>query len=69
MLSSFDCIMLCLMLLLIIQDTARFGLIYAIAFVFWNLTHNSDSQSANMLLERRDNPYFNVVLSMTTATV
>ena len=31
-----------------------------------NLTNSSESQSASMLLGRRNNPQFNVVLSKTT---
>ena len=45
---------------------AKFGLRDAIVAVLWNLTNNSESQSASMLLGRRNNPQFNVVVSKTT---
>ena len=34
--------------------------------VLWNLTNSSESQSASMLLRRRNKLQFNIMLSMTT---
>ena len=47
------------MLLSIILDTAKFGLRNAMVAVLWNLTNSSESQSAPMLLGRRNKPQFN----------
>ena len=50
----------------IVTHTAKFGLRDAIVAVLWNITNSSDSQSVLMLLERRNKPQFNVVISLTT---
>ena len=46
---------------------AKLGLRDGMVAVLWNLSHSSESQLPPTLLGRRDNPQFNVVLSMATS--